>query len=74
MTAPAFLAAYEQAAAAEKPEKIAVDASVLEYISSAGLRVLLIMIKAVGGGNLTVTGQNETVRDIFLQTGFADMI
>ena len=74
MTAPAFLAAYEQAAAAEKPEKIIVDASALEYISSAGLRVLLIMLKAVGGGNLAVTGQNETVQAIFEQTGFADMI
>ena len=74
MTAPAFLAAYEQAAAAEKPEKIVVDASALEYISSAGLRVLLIMIKTVGSGNLAVTGQNETVQAIFEQTGFADMI
>ncbi len=74
MTAPAFLAAYEKAAAAEVPEKIHVDASGLEYISSAGLRVLLIMIKAVGGGNLAVIGQNETVRAIFEQTGFADMI
>ena len=75
MTAPDFLAAYEQAAAAEgRPEKIAVDASALEYISSAGLRALLIMIKAVGEGNLSVTGQNETVQAIFEQTGFADMI
>ena len=65
---------YEKAAAEEKSETITVDASGLEYISSAGLRVLLIMIKQVGNGNLTVTGQNETVQTIFEQTGFADLV
>ncbi len=74
ITAPEFLAVYEKNAAEEKPEKITVDASGLEYISSAGLRVLLIMIKQVGNGNLTVTGQNETVQTIFEQTGFADLV
>ena len=74
ITAPEFLSVYEKAAAEEKPEKITVDASGLEYISSAGLRVLLIMIKQVGNGNMTVTGQNETVQTIFDQTGFADLM
>ncbi len=74
ITAPELLAVYEKTTAKEKVEKIAVDASELAYISSAGLRVLLIMIKQVGNGNLTVTGQNETVQTIFDQTGFTDMI
>ena len=74
ITAPEFLSVYEKAAAEEKPEKITVDMSGLEYISSAGLRVLLIMIKQVGNGNMTVTGQNETVQTIFDQTGFADLV
>ncbi len=74
ITASELLAAYEKAAAAEKPERIVADASGLEYISSAGLRVLLILLKQVGQGNLTVTGQNETVEDIFQQTGFADLL
>ena len=74
VTAPELLSVYEKTAAAETPEKISVDASALAYISSAGLRVLLMMIKQVGEGNLTVTGQNETVRNIFEQTGFADMV
>ncbi len=74
ITAPELLSVYEKTKAEEKVEKIAVDASELAYISSAGLRVLLIMIKQVGSGNLTVTGQNDTVQTIFELTGFADMI
>ncbi len=74
VTAPELLGVYEKTTAQEKVEKITVDASELEYISSAGLRVLLLMIKQVGNGNLTVTGQNETVQTIFDQTGFADLI
>ncbi len=73
ITAPELLEVYKKAAG-EKPSKIVVDASALDYISSAGLRVLLLMIKEVGEGNLSVKGQNETVAAIFEQTGFADMI
>ncbi len=74
ITAPEFLAAYERAAAEAAPERIAIDASALEYLSSAGLRVLFILIKQVGAGHLTVTGQNQTVREILEQTGFSEML
>ncbi len=74
ISAPDLPGLYEKTVAEGKIEKIAVDTSALDYISSAGLRVLLMMIKQVGAGNLTVTGQNETVQDIFDQTGFTDMI
>ncbi len=74
ITAPQLLGVYEKTAAKEKAQKIVVDASELEYISSAGLRVLLLMTKQVGEGNLSVTGQNETVQTIFDQTGFSDIL
>ena len=74
ITAPELLSVYEKTAAGGTPEKIAVDMSALEYISSAGLRVLLMMIKQTGNGNLTVTGQNETVQNILDQTGIADLV
>ena len=73
ITAPELLGVYEKTTAREKVEKIIVDASELEYISSAGLRVLLMMIKQVGDGNLAVTGQNDTVQTIFDQTGFTKL-
>lgn len=61
VTAPELLGVYEKTKARKKIDKIVVDASELEYVSSAGLRVLHILIKQVGNGNLAVTGQNGTV-------------
>ena len=47
----------------------------LEYISSAGLRVLLSAQKAMNAqGKMTVTGVNESVMEIFEVTGFSDIL
>ena len=74
ITAPEFLAAYEKAAGAMDLTDVHVDMSELDYISSAGLRVLLMMIKAVQPGRVSVSGANETIRDILTQTGYAGML
>ncbi len=49
------------------------DFTDLEYISSAGLRVLLTAQKKVNalGTEMTIVGANETVREIFDITGFS---
>ena len=46
-----------------------IDMAALEYISSAGLRVLLIMHKVCRGG-VKLRGANALVREILEQTGF----
>ncbi|MBP3856855.1 MAG: STAS domain-containing protein [Ruminiclostridium sp.] len=47
----------------------------LEYISSAGLRVLLSAQKTMNKqGNMKVTGANETIMEIFDVTGFVDIL
>ena len=47
----------------------------LEYISSAGLRVLLSAQKAMNAqGKMTVTGVNESIMEIFEVTGFSDIL
>ncbi len=74
LTAPDFLAAFEKAAEGKALTAARVDMSRLEYISSAGLRVLLIMTKRVGAGRVTVTGANGFVRSIFEQTGYDDIL
>ena len=74
ISAPEFLAAYEKAAGAMDLTDVHVDMSELDYISSAGLRVLLMMIKAVQPGRVSVSGANETIRDILTQTGYAGML
>ncbi len=51
------------------------DFSDLEYISSAGLRVLLSAQKMMNNqGKMVVRNVNETVRDVFEITGFCDIL
>lgn len=47
----------------------------LEYISSAGLRVLLSAQKVMNRqGKMVVRGANETIREVFDITGFSDIM
>ena len=56
-------------------EKATLDLSALEYVSSAGLRVFLMVQKIFGrGDNLIITGANEEVMDIFEVTGFSKLL
>ena len=55
---------------AAKPAEL--DASQLEYISSAGLRVLLKLTKAVG--DVTVNNVSSEVYEIFDVTGFTEIL
>ena len=56
-------------------ESLKLDFSRLEYISSAGLRVLLSAHKAMSGkGGMTVRNVNDIVQEVFEVTGFADIL
>jgi anti-sigma B factor antagonist len=73
MTAPALEAELNQAL--NGVESLILDFGKLDYISSAGLRVLLAAHKAMSGkGGLKVTNVNEIVREVFDVTGFADIL
>lgn len=51
------------------------DFSALDYISSAGLRVILTAQKIMNKqGSMKITGANEIVREVFDLTGFTDII
>lgn len=52
------------------------DFTSLEYISSAGLRVLLTAQKKINtiGAEMKIAGVNDTVREIFDITGFSGII
>ena len=69
LTAPELLKAWETEKAAHSISAVEVDCSGLDYISSDGLRVLLIMQKNCENG-VTVKQINDTVREILEQTGF----
>ncbi len=56
-------------------EDLSLDLSALDYISSAGLRVLLSAQKRMTKqGKMQITGANETVMEIFEITGFSDIL
>ena len=73
ITAPNLLSFFEKAQAERPADAVTVDCSRLDYISSAGLRVLLIMHKACAGG-VTLCGANEVVTEILSQTGFDSIL
>ncbi len=56
--------------------KMVVDCTALDYISSAGLRVLLGTTKRLSGagGALRLFGLNETVREVFDISGFSTIL
>lgn len=55
--------------------KLEFDFSKLEYISSAGLRVLLSSQKVMNKqGSMVVKNVNESINEIFEVTGFVDIL
>ena len=73
MTSPELEAEMNKSLAGA--ETLVMDFSKLEYISSAGLRVLLSAHKAMSGkGGMKVTNVNDIVQEVFEVTGFADIL
>ena len=55
--------------------ELTLDFSKLDYISSAGLRVLLSAHKTMRDkGSMKVTNVNEIVQEVFDVTGFSDIL
>lgn len=60
----------------EDSKNVVLDFSKLTYVSSAGLRVLVIGDKAAkaAGGTMTVKGVPEKIMEIFAMTGFKKIL
>lgn len=60
---------------AEEKYRLVLDLNQLGFISSAGLRSLLLSAKAArrGGGDLRLAGATATVRRVFLLVGMQDI-
>lgn len=55
-------------------EAIELDFAQLQYLSSAGLRVLLSAQKKMAGKQLTLINVNENIMEVFEITGFVDFL
>jgi len=72
-TAPELEAAVDGAIAGV--EELTIDCEKLEYISSAGLRVILKAQKIMNTqGEMKLTHVNETIMEVFDITGFVDIL
>ena len=73
MTSPELEA--ELKSSMDGAETLTLDLSKLEYISSAGLRVLLSAHKVMAGkGGMKVKNVNEIVQEVLEVTGFSDIL
>ncbi len=72
-TAPVLEAELKQCL--DGKSALTLDFSELEYISSAGLRVLLSTQKIMNKqGSMTVKNVNESIMEVFEITGFCDIL
>ena len=72
-TAPELEATIDSCAAGIK--ELVLDCSALEYVSSAGLRVILKAQKLMNAqGTMKLTHVNETIMEVFDITGFANIL
>lgn len=74
MTAPELEGALESALAGVKG--LVFDFSQLQYISSAGLRIMLSTQKKISaeGGTMKLVGVNDSVKEVFEVTGFINIL
>lgn len=72
-TSPDLMSVFESGL--EGVTALTIDFTNLEYVSSAGFRVLLVAHKKMvaAGGTMTIRGVNPSVREVFDMTGFSDI-
>lgn len=56
--------------------RIVIDLSQIEYISSAGLRVVLMLVKQLkaGNGSLVLCGMKPSIKEVFDISGFSKIL
>ena len=74
--APGFQEAIERVMAGAKPPAIIVDGAKLEYVSSAGLRAVLLAARAAqrAGIPFALCALQPAVREVFELSGFSRII
>ena len=74
-TADGMLGKYKEEAEKRLFSEVTIDMEKLEYLSSAGLRVLLLMRKNLAeDGSFHVVNMNSVIQEIMDNTGFAEIL
>lgn len=73
LSSPLFLKSWQEESASNDIQAVEIDCSELAYISSAGLRVLMIIKKAIPDSEVVLTNVSPEVKQILETTGFIEM-
>ena len=74
LSAPELMELFDTLGGKKAFGRLVLDLEKLEYLSSTGLRVFLMMAKRLGSEHLLVDNANALVREIFETTGFTDVV
>lgn len=74
LSAPDLLELHKQLTTQSAIHSITLNTALLEYLSSAGIRVLLTLYKQYGANNFAITRPSVFVRNILSQTGLEELI
>ena len=74
LSAPELMELFDTLGGKKAFSRLVLDLEKLEYLSSTGLRVFLMMAKRLGSEHLLVDNANALVREIFETTGFTDVV
>ncbi|MDR1874641.1 MAG: STAS domain-containing protein [Synergistaceae bacterium] len=75
-TAPSLQRAMEEILSGGGAMNVSVDFSAIEFVSSAGLRVLLLSMKKIAAvkGSLVLKNMRDPVKEVFDMTGFSAIL
>jgi anti-sigma B factor antagonist len=74
LSAPELMKLMDELVEKEPFGELVFDLENLEYLSSTGLRVFLMMAKRFGSEHLFVDNANALIREIFETTGFDEVV
>jgi anti-anti-sigma factor len=74
LSAPELMELLDTLSEKEPFKQLVLDLEKLEYLSSTGLRVFLMMAKRLGSDHLFVDNANALIKEIFDTTGFSHVV
>lgn len=65
---------YKKYSANKQYSAVEIDCTNMEYISSAGLRILMIIKKDIKGGDILIKNASDSIKEIIEVTGFESIV